>query len=152
ELAQNSVEGRMLEVQKSTLDMAGSARLDQIRASMGGGQLAAAPETPAVTQGPQPMAEGAPNAGGQTAQPSSPEPAMREPAWRREFAATLAEAPKPRKKLARVRRRARRRAVFRALVALLFAWWTSAVGDRPGLEGSEIFFGGVTVLVGAGAV
>ena len=34
ELAQSSVEGRMLEVQKSTLDMAGSARLDQIRASM----------------------------------------------------------------------------------------------------------------------
>src|SRR5262249_25411997 len=74
ELAQNSVEGRMLEVQKSTLDMAGSARLEQIRASMGGGQLAGAPETPAVTQGPQPagrpIAEGAPNAGGQTAQQS----------------------------------------------------------------------------------
>ena len=41
ELASNSVEGRMLEVQKSTLDMAGSSRLDQIRASMAGGQLAA---------------------------------------------------------------------------------------------------------------
>ena len=48
ELAQNSVEGRMLEVQKSTLDMAGNARLDQIRASMQGGQLASAPPTPAV--------------------------------------------------------------------------------------------------------
>src|SRR5512133_601611 len=71
ELAQNSVEGRMLEVQKSTLDMAGSARLDQIRASMGGGQLASAPETPAVTQGTpaaEPVAERAPNAGGQAAQ------------------------------------------------------------------------------------
>ena len=34
ELAQNSVEGRMLEVQKSTLDMAGSARLDQLRAQL----------------------------------------------------------------------------------------------------------------------
>jgi phage shock protein A len=71
ELAQNSVEGRMLEVQKSTLDMAGSARLDQIRASMGGGQLASAPEPPAVTQGPaaeQPIAERAPNPGGQAAQ------------------------------------------------------------------------------------
>ena len=34
ELAQNSVEGRMLEVQKSTLDMAGNSRLEQIRASM----------------------------------------------------------------------------------------------------------------------
>ena len=51
ELAQNSVEGRMLEVQKSTLDMAGNARLDQIRASMSGGQLASAPPTPAVTAG-----------------------------------------------------------------------------------------------------
>ena len=38
ELAESSVEGRMLEVQKATLDMAGSARLDQIRASLGGGQ------------------------------------------------------------------------------------------------------------------
>jgi phage shock protein A len=56
ELAQTSVEGRMLEVQKSTLDMAGAARLDQIRLSLGGGQLASAPPTPAVTQG-QPAAE-----------------------------------------------------------------------------------------------
>jgi phage shock protein A len=48
ELASNSVEGRMLEVQKSTLDMAGSSRLEQIRASMAGEKLAAAPEQPAV--------------------------------------------------------------------------------------------------------
>ena len=34
ELAANSVEGRMLEVQKSTLDMAGASRLEQIRQSM----------------------------------------------------------------------------------------------------------------------
>jgi len=52
ELASNSVEGRMLEVQKSTLDMAGSSRLEQIRASMAGEKLAAAPEKPAVTGGP----------------------------------------------------------------------------------------------------
>ncbi len=39
ELASNSVEGRMLEVQRSTLDMAGANRLDQIRQTMGG-QLA----------------------------------------------------------------------------------------------------------------
>lgn len=51
ELAQNSVEGRMLEVQKSTLDMAGASRLDQIRASMAGDKLAAAPEQPAVGAG-----------------------------------------------------------------------------------------------------
>jgi phage shock protein A len=37
ELAQNSVQGRMLEIQQATVDMAGSARLEQIRASLGGG-------------------------------------------------------------------------------------------------------------------
>jgi phage shock protein A len=51
ELASNSVEGRMLEVQKSTLDMAGSSRLDQIRASMAGDQLASAPPQQAVESG-----------------------------------------------------------------------------------------------------
>jgi hypothetical protein len=51
ELASNSVEGRMLEVQKSTLDMAGSSRLEQIRASMAGEKLAAAPTQPAVEAG-----------------------------------------------------------------------------------------------------
>jgi phage shock protein A len=39
ELAQNSVEGRMLEVQKSTLDFAGQSRLEQLRASMSGEKL-----------------------------------------------------------------------------------------------------------------
>ena len=34
ELHADSVEGRMLEVQKSTLDMAGAARLDQLRAQL----------------------------------------------------------------------------------------------------------------------
>jgi phage shock protein A len=53
ELASNSVEGRMLEVQKSTLDMAGASRLDQIRASMAGDQLAGAPPQPAVEGGPK---------------------------------------------------------------------------------------------------
>ena len=57
ELAQNSVEGRMLEVQKSTLDMAGNARLEQIRASMSGEQLASAPPTPAVEAGSAAPAE-----------------------------------------------------------------------------------------------
>ena len=36
ELASSSVEGRMLEVEKSTMDVAGQARLDQIRASITG--------------------------------------------------------------------------------------------------------------------
>src|SRR6266487_628223 len=51
ELASNSVEGRMIDVQKSTLDMAGASRLDQIRASMAGEQLASAPPQPAVGAG-----------------------------------------------------------------------------------------------------
>ena len=45
ELAKDSVEGRMLEVQQSSLEMAGTSRLDQIRASMAGRELAAPPAT-----------------------------------------------------------------------------------------------------------
>ncbi|HET8657475.1 MAG TPA: PspA/IM30 family protein [Micromonosporaceae bacterium] len=48
ELASTSIEGRMLEVQKSTLDLAGASRLEQLRASMAGERLAAAPTAPAV--------------------------------------------------------------------------------------------------------
>src|ERR1700685_933540 len=40
ELAGNSVQGRMLEVQASTTEMAGNARLEQIRASLRGGSAA----------------------------------------------------------------------------------------------------------------
>jgi phage shock protein A len=40
ELAQNSVQGRMLEVQASTTQMAGHTRLEQIRASMKGDSVA----------------------------------------------------------------------------------------------------------------
>jgi phage shock protein A len=50
ELASNSIEGRMLEVQKSSLDLAGASRLEQIRASMAGDKLGAAPTQPAVEQ------------------------------------------------------------------------------------------------------
>ncbi|THV43511.1 PspA/IM30 family protein [Glycomyces buryatensis] len=39
ELASNSVEGRLLEVNRATRDMAGASRLDQIRASLEGDQL-----------------------------------------------------------------------------------------------------------------
>ncbi|MBW4705510.1 PspA/IM30 family protein [Micromonospora sp. RL09-050-HVF-A] len=56
ELAGNSVEGRMLEIQKSTLDSAGSSRLEQIRASMAGDQLGGRQEQPAVQQLAQPAA------------------------------------------------------------------------------------------------
>ena len=48
ELAQNSVQGRMLEVQQATVQMAGHSRLEQIRASMRGEPLApGAPANPA---------------------------------------------------------------------------------------------------------
>ena len=61
ELAQNSVEGRMLEVQQSSLEMAGSSRLEQIRASMAGNQLSAPPTagSPQLGSGAAtPVAEG----------------------------------------------------------------------------------------------
>jgi phage shock protein A len=40
DLAANSVQGRMLEVQQSTVDMAGASRLEQIRASLHGAPVA----------------------------------------------------------------------------------------------------------------
>jgi phage shock protein A len=46
DLAKNSVQGRMLEVQQSTVNMAGSNRLEQIRASLHGGSV-----TPQITSG-----------------------------------------------------------------------------------------------------
>ncbi|MEV2240549.1 PspA/IM30 family protein [Micromonospora sp. NPDC049891] len=52
ELASNSTEGRMLEIQKATLDTAGSARLDQIRASMAGDQLGGGTDRDAVADQP----------------------------------------------------------------------------------------------------
>ena len=56
ELAGNSVEGRMLEVQKSSLDMAGTSRLEQIRSSMAGDKLGSAAGQPAVGQSGQQQA------------------------------------------------------------------------------------------------
>ena len=49
ELASNSLEGRRLEVQKATLDMAGASRLEEIRASMNP-QVAAGESKPAIEQ------------------------------------------------------------------------------------------------------
>lgn len=57
ELASTSIEGRMLEVQKSTLDLAGASRLEQIRASMAGEQLTGAPTAPAVGASTAPAVE-----------------------------------------------------------------------------------------------
>ena len=61
ELAQNSVHGRMMEVQQASVQMAGHSRLEQIRASMRGdslpagtsGTAAAAPATPAAESSPE---------------------------------------------------------------------------------------------------
>jgi phage shock protein A len=69
ELAQTSVESRMLEVQKATLDVAGASRLEQIRASLGGGTSGA----PAV-EGSAPAAaleQGAPSLTKPAAQPEA---------------------------------------------------------------------------------
>ncbi|GIE80303.1 hypothetical protein Aph02nite_62530 [Actinoplanes philippinensis] len=59
ELASNSVEGRMLEVQKSSLDLAGASRLEQIRSSMAGEKLGGAASQPAVEQTATPAADAA---------------------------------------------------------------------------------------------
>jgi phage shock protein A len=67
ELAQNSVEGRMLEVQKATIDVAGANRLAEIRASMSGG--------PAAVEGNQ--AAGAIGAGSPATEQPAPQPTER---------------------------------------------------------------------------
>jgi phage shock protein A len=73
ELAQNSVQGRMLEVQQASIDMAGASRLEQIRASMGGGQqqLGAESRPQLGADGPRQVTSGSGEAGGgeQTQQP-----------------------------------------------------------------------------------
>ena len=57
ELAQTSVEGRMLGIEKASLDVAGASRLEQIRASMAGGPAAVGSGTGA------PAVEGSQTAG-----------------------------------------------------------------------------------------
>ena len=74
ELASTSVEGRMLEVKKATLNMAGQSRLEEIRASLGqstgtsaASKPAAAVETnqhPAIDDAPPPTSK-------QTEQPAA---------------------------------------------------------------------------------
>ena len=72
ELAGESVEGRMLEVQRSTLDFAGQSRLDQIRASMNEGSAGApAVEGQSARAG---IEDGRPQAPGAAEQPAA-EPA-----------------------------------------------------------------------------
>ena len=50
DLASTSVEGRRLEVQQATLNMAGASRLEEIRASMQA-SISGSPDRPAVTSG-----------------------------------------------------------------------------------------------------
>ncbi|MFC3962004.1 PspA/IM30 family protein [Nocardia jiangsuensis] len=71
ELAQNTVQGRMLEVQQASVQMAGHSKLEQIRASMRGESLPAGGAAPAVGQGqsqPNPAVQQADLNKGQTAQ------------------------------------------------------------------------------------
>jgi phage shock protein A len=51
DLASTSVEGRRLEVQRATLDLAGSSRLEEIRAGLAAPAVGAAPDKPAVATG-----------------------------------------------------------------------------------------------------
>jgi phage shock protein A len=68
DLASSSVEGRRLEVQKATLDLAGSSRLEEIRRSMTPAvtgtsdrpAVEGAQETPAVTAGEAPEVDSSP--------------------------------------------------------------------------------------------
>ena len=64
ELAQNTVQGRMMEVQQASVQMAGHSRLEQIRASMRGDAL------------PSGGAEGALEAGKSAAEPAQPQPQL----------------------------------------------------------------------------
>ncbi|MGW0007043.1 phage shock protein PspA [Nocardia grenadensis] len=64
ELAQNTVQGRMLEVQQASVQMAGHSRLEQIRASMRGDALPAGNTGSAL------------DAGKSAAEPAQPQPQM----------------------------------------------------------------------------
>ncbi|MDG3010910.1 PspA/IM30 family protein [Rhodococcus sp. D2-41] len=68
ELAQNSVQGRMLEVEQASTQMAGHSRLEQIRAQMrgelsGGTGTGAAGQVPQQAVNPAPNTNGAPHPG-----------------------------------------------------------------------------------------
>ncbi|MFI1459644.1 MULTISPECIES: phage shock protein PspA [Nocardia] len=64
ELAQNTVQGRMVEVQQASIQMAGHSRLEQIRASMRGDALPAGDANAAIDPGKS------------AAEPAQPQPQM----------------------------------------------------------------------------
>ena len=75
ELAQSSVEGRMLEVEKATLDVAGASRLDQIRASMATpGRGREQPRGECHRAGRRRRSSSSPRASGRPSRPSGPSP------------------------------------------------------------------------------
>jgi phage shock protein A len=75
ELAANSVEGRMLEVKKATLNMAGQSRLDEIRASLGQGTGGVRSTPAAVETNQHPAIDDAPDATPAPAQQQATQPA-----------------------------------------------------------------------------
>jgi phage shock protein A len=75
ELASNSVEGRMLEVKKATLNMAGQSRLDEIRASLGQGTGGVRSTPAAVETNQHPAIDDAPDATPAPAQQQATQPA-----------------------------------------------------------------------------
>ena len=102
ELAQNSVQGRMLEVQESTIDMAGQNRLEQIRASLRGapvaGEVTAGQPTTAALVGP---GAGGPARPARCSSPARTDPARRGRRPPSRWAASRVPTPTDRKRLCR---------------------------------------------------
>jgi phage shock protein A len=75
ELAQNSVQARMLEVQQSTTDLAGQNRLEQIRASIRGTPVAGEVTAPVAGE----VTAGSGQTAAQPAQPQVAQPTQQQP-------------------------------------------------------------------------
>ena len=80
ELAQNSVQGRMLEVQASAVDMAGASRLEQIRASLHGTPVAGEVTAGNTAPTPAPRSRSTPEAARHRL---TPPPRLRTRSWPR---------------------------------------------------------------------
>jgi phage shock protein A len=72
DLAGNSVQGRMLEVQKATRDLAGASRLEEIRAAMHP-ELSASTDNQAITGGNPSLTKGTPAVAADAVAPDSTE-------------------------------------------------------------------------------
>ena len=80
ELASSSVEGRMLEVEKSTMDFAAQSRLDQIRASLSGPATGPAITTGTPSSSPTQSESGSGSGSGSGSASASPTPSLDKPA------------------------------------------------------------------------